>query len=477
MADNVDEELAELPETPLPKLQLFILVLMRITEPIAFTCIFPFINDQCASVLPHVPRAQIGFYSGLIESCFAISQVFVVLLWGRASDYYGRKPILLIGLAGVALSMNAFGLSRTFHGMVLSRCIAGLSNGNIGVLKAILAEITDKTNQTSAFALIPLAYAIGGILGPAIGGTLSDPLGVVNSDSTLPKNDRRFLARYPFFLPCVVASMFNIFAILLGACFLPETLPRHERKVRRQQQTSASQDGSAIEAGDSLEAAALAEVSERRAAPLLTLITKQVFSVISSQMLLNLLNVSYAALLPLFCYTHVTDGGIGFKRTDIGSIMGANGVLSIFMQLLLLPWLMKRVGGPLHLFRIVVPFFALVFLCFPFAQQQAAWGFTPGVWAALGLMVVLKTVANTSLVCVTLLVNNNAPSRAALGTVNGLSSMCGSAARAMGPASATSLFAYSAAHGLRWLVWIAGSTLALTAWALTFRIRPAAPAL
>lgn len=67
----------------------------------------------------------------------------VVLLWGRLSDTYGRKPILLLGLLGVFLSVNAFGMAQSLPALIGARCIAGFSNGNIGVLKASIAEITD----------------------------------------------------------------------------------------------------------------------------------------------------------------------------------------------------------------------------------------------------------------------------------------------------------------------------------------------
>lgn len=192
---------------PLPYLQLLILCLMRLAEPIAFTTIFPFANDQVASVLPDVPRSDIGYWTGAVESCFAVIQACVVLLWGRTSDRIGRKPVLLIGLAGVSISMCSFGTSKTYTGLILSRAIAGLCNGNIGVLKATVAEIMHGTDgkfsassQARVFAMIPFCYAIGSIVGPFIGASLSDPLGILDKDSHIPKDDPRFLAQYPFFL-------------------------------------------------------------------------------------------------------------------------------------------------------------------------------------------------------------------------------------------------------------------------------------
>ena len=91
-----------------------------------------------------------------------------------------RKP--LQGTAGLIVSMTSFGLSKTFAGLVVrcsrnpyatktvtdipaSRCIAGLLNGNMGVGKTMMAELTDSTNRAQASALIPLVWGVGGTIG------------------------------------------------------------------------------------------------------------------------------------------------------------------------------------------------------------------------------------------------------------------------------------------------------------------------
>jgi MFS family permease len=84
-----------------------------------------------------------------------------VLNWGRAADRIGRKPILLGGLLGLVASMLAFGLSTRFWGLVVSRCAQGAFNGNIGVTKSVIAEITDASNVAQAFAFIPFVWSIG----------------------------------------------------------------------------------------------------------------------------------------------------------------------------------------------------------------------------------------------------------------------------------------------------------------------------
>ena len=101
----------------------------------------------------------------LQQSIFFATQAVTVLHWSRISDHVGRKPVILVGLAGLSLSMYCFGLSRTFWGLVLSRSLNGALNGNIGVIKSIMGEITDATNVARSFAYQPIAWSTGATLG------------------------------------------------------------------------------------------------------------------------------------------------------------------------------------------------------------------------------------------------------------------------------------------------------------------------
>ena len=88
-----------------------------------------------------------------------------MLQWGRASDRIGRKPVLLGGLLGLTLSMVGFGLARDYWALVLARCAEGALNGNIGVIKSIMGELTDETNVARAFAWQPLPWSTGATIG------------------------------------------------------------------------------------------------------------------------------------------------------------------------------------------------------------------------------------------------------------------------------------------------------------------------
>ncbi|KAF8639419.1 hypothetical protein AX17_001509 [Amanita inopinata Kibby_2008] len=174
---TIDEETAllsgtrrESKRTPLPKLQLSAVLILLLCEPITALSIYPYINQLIGELdITGGDKRKVGYYAGIIESLFFAAQATTILQWGRASDSIGRKPVLILGLVGNVLSVLCFGLSRTFWGLVLSRCLCGLLNGNIGVMKSMIGEMTDATNRAEGFALIPIVWAIGATAGPMMG--------------------------------------------------------------------------------------------------------------------------------------------------------------------------------------------------------------------------------------------------------------------------------------------------------------------
>ncbi|KAG7090150.1 hypothetical protein E1B28_011758 [Marasmius oreades] len=128
--------------TPLPKLQISLALLIFHAEPVTATVIYPFIPAFVRRTgITNGDEKKTGYYAGIIESLFFASECLSVFHWGRASDRIGRRPILLLGPLGLTLAMLGFGLSRTFWQLVLFRCAQGAFNGNIGVVRTLVAEI------------------------------------------------------------------------------------------------------------------------------------------------------------------------------------------------------------------------------------------------------------------------------------------------------------------------------------------------
>jgi MFS family permease len=191
----------------------------RFAEPIALTSVYPYLPEMMESF--GVPENDIARWAGIASATFSICQACTGMFWGAASDKYGRKPMILIGLFNTMLTMLMWGLSTNLTMALASRALQGLGNGNVGILRTTVAELCPwKELQPRAFSIMPLVYTVGAIIGPTFGGLLSNPLGV---DPRKPHGSR-FLERFPYILPNLAASLFFTVGIIVGWLFLKESL-------------------------------------------------------------------------------------------------------------------------------------------------------------------------------------------------------------------------------------------------------------
>lgn len=136
-------------------------------------------------------------------------------VWGRLSDRVGRKPVIMICLAGSACAYLFLGLASELWMIFAARGFAGLVAGNFGVASAMIADITTPQNRARGMGLTGAAFGLGIVLGPMLGGLLSGP------DAS-------------FTLPCIVAGGMSLLAMLAAAMFLPESLPPEARRINRE---------------------------------------------------------------------------------------------------------------------------------------------------------------------------------------------------------------------------------------------------
>jgi MFS family permease len=158
----------------------------------------------------------------LIIVTYAICAGLCGPFWGRLSDRMGRKPVIMICLAGAALSYVMLGLASQLWMVFVARGFAGLMAGNFGVASAMMADITTPKNRARGMGMIGTAFGLGIILGPMIGGLLS-------GDSA------------SFMLPCIFAGVMSVLAIFAAALFLKESLPHEKRVANREQRRSGQQ--------------------------------------------------------------------------------------------------------------------------------------------------------------------------------------------------------------------------------------------
>ena len=129
-------------------------------------------------VLPFLAK-QLGAGAlalGLLVSAYSAAQFALAPVWGRLSDRIGRRRVLMMTIAGTALSLFALGLSRSLGAMFAARLLGGAFAGNIGVAAAYIADVTPDAERTRWMGLLGASFGVGFVLGPAIGGALA-PLG------------------------------------------------------------------------------------------------------------------------------------------------------------------------------------------------------------------------------------------------------------------------------------------------------------
>ncbi|KAF2021428.1 MFS general substrate transporter [Aaosphaeria arxii CBS 175.79] len=203
-----------------PTKQLIVLGICRFSEPIAFNSILAYSSVMVQDL--GIPEKEAAFYAGLLVSAYAVAEALTALGWGAISDVYGRKPVALIGLGGVALSSLLFGLAPTYWVALLARFIGGALNGNVAVMQTMVAEmVTNPEHEPRAYATQPFVWTLGGIIGSAMGGFLAQPAkyypNVFSQDG--------IFGRFPYLLPNLFAVVSIVLAIIQGIIFLEETNP------------------------------------------------------------------------------------------------------------------------------------------------------------------------------------------------------------------------------------------------------------
>ncbi|KAJ7204628.1 major facilitator superfamily domain-containing protein [Mycena haematopus] len=425
----------QLPPTPLPIMQLFIVFLIQLAEPITATVIYPFIAQFLRDTgITHGNETATGYFAGIIESVFFMAECATVLLWGIASDRFGRR-ILLIGPLGLALAMLGFGMSTTFWPLVFFRFMQGSFNGNIGVSKSVMAELSDSTNMAEVFGLIPFIISLGSTIGPIIGGVFSNP--ATQWPDSLGKI--HLFQNHPYLLPCLMAGSGAFIFFVVALCGLKETHPSFR---------DPSLDKEGFSAAQSLRR----YVSEESMATpsIRSLMVRQVLVPLGCFAALLFTETSYSVLIPLMYSTSIEHGGLGFSSFQIGMIMGLWGVLNVIWQGVAVSRIIRHFGPrAVHIFghsSLLVGFSMFIAMN---AIARAYGGVTPAVWALVVVQFLFcNTMVYMSFGTGHMFIADGAPSKAAMSMTNGLGQVAGTMSRTVAPVFATSLYSFSTEHNL-----------------------------
>ncbi|KAJ1864642.1 hypothetical protein LPJ73_000229 [Coemansia sp. RSA 2703] len=431
--------LSEFRETPLPWGKLSVLLALRLSEPVNFSLILPFVYQMVKRFGVADSPKDISFYASLLFTSFSLFQTIMVMHWGRLSDRIGRKPVIMIGLTGNLVSSVLFGTSRTFVAAMAARSFNGLMAGNVVVAKAVVAEISDNTNRARMMAMIPLMWNLGSIAGSAIGGIFAEPA------TQYPRwfGNIRVFAEYPYLLPCLIGSSVTLFGLIIGLLKFEETL------VKKKTSSSATTLG---------ETTPLVEnTAKQQEHTMWQLLTPTVMRVMSTNVVICLALSMADQSYPIFAATDPSDGGLGFSSRKIGISLAIASVAVIYLQLVAYPRLERKYGA-LGCYRrgqrVMIPYFLLM----PFLSLLATsveYPVASGIsstreivlWAVLVVLLLVRVVGSVlMLTSINLLTVNMAPTKSDLGFMNGMQQLAMSGMRIFGPLLSGLIWSWSIKH-------------------------------
>jgi DHA1 family tetracycline resistance protein-like MFS transporter len=168
-------------------------------------------------ILPLLPYYASSFGAtltlvGLLGTVNGLGQLIAAPIIGRLSDRYGRRPLLILAVAGTVLGFVILGFANRLWIIFLSRAVDGLLGGNTALARAYITDITEPKDRAKRLGLIGAAFGLGFIIGPVMGG---------------------FLSLVGLNVPALVAAFFSIINLVAIIFWLPESLPASERKKMR----------------------------------------------------------------------------------------------------------------------------------------------------------------------------------------------------------------------------------------------------
>ena len=167
-------------------------------------------------VFPILPRliedvthgADVAPYIGVMTALYAVMQFIFAPVLGALSDRLGRRPVLLVSLAGAAINYVILAFAPQLWLLLVGRAIAGRSSANLSVATAYITDVTPEAERARRFGLMSAMFGAGFIVGPVLGGVLGDTW-----------------VRLPF----LAAAGLNAANLLLALLVLPESrMPSRE---------------------------------------------------------------------------------------------------------------------------------------------------------------------------------------------------------------------------------------------------------
>lgn len=485
-----------------PTGQLFLLALIRVSEPIALTSIFPYAWQLVLDF--HVgDRANASFYAGILISAFNLAEAVSGVYWGGVSDKIGRKPVLFIGCFGTIVTLLTVGFSLNFWMALFGRLLGGALNGNVGVIQTMVAEIiVNPAHEPKAYAVMPFVWSVGIIIGPAVGGFFASP--ATNFAGTWL--DNAIFRKFPYALPNLICSVLMLISIAAGYIALEETHPDMQPWSTMQdlEETNATTPSLAAQGSTMMPAVNLTqqesygtfnEVSEEAVeeewilrpdgtsrAPSISsgsnqkVFTKRVIMLMVALGIFTYHSMTYDHLMPIFFQDErIADiremvttttignkngsfaGGLGLSVQQCGIILAVNGVIALFVQAIVFP-LAASWMGVWRTFMLVTVLHPIAYFIVPWLALIPKDLLFVGIYTCLTIRNLLSILAYPLLL---ILIKEASPSNNCLGKINGLAASTGAACRTIASPVAGLLYSVGERIEFTALAWWASAVVAI----------------
>jgi DHA1 family tetracycline resistance protein-like MFS transporter len=193
-----------------------VIFLTVLIDLLGFGIVMPFLILEARNAF-HVSAGT----AALLGACYSAMQFLFMPLWGRLSDRIGRRPVMLISILASALTMAATGAALAWSASILwmfvARAASGISTANIGTASAYIADITTPEQRVKGMGLIGMAFGLGFLIGPGVGGLLAK----------VDINGRHG----PW--ACFAAAGLSTINLIWALTSLPESLPPARRGTRK----------------------------------------------------------------------------------------------------------------------------------------------------------------------------------------------------------------------------------------------------
>jgi hypothetical protein len=498
-----------------PLAQMVVVTILKMAEPLAFTSLFPYAFFMIRDFGVAETQSEISTYAGYLAAVFAFGQVLSGVIWGNVSDKYGRKLVMIAGLIGSLMAILMLGFSSSYKMAFAARGMMGLLNGNSGVTRSAIAEIAPlQHHQSLAFLALPVAWNVGGVFGPYIGGRFSHPnkQKVPSEDSSLSTMGLSLFdkmnTKYPYALPnIIVASIVLCIALMTFLC-LEEThadlkhLNDSGINLRNRllasmglskQTASAASIHSIIEEGslvsettsllstdskDLIQTSVVEEPTQPPSAvsgtPWKKILVPKVMNPIIAMFIMQAHFVAYDEFLPIFVsypLGYDTDGdliskfpfklagGLNYSAKKSGNLLSSSGFFGIVVIICIFPWVDRNIRKNTH-FKVVLGMFPFLFLILPYVLLLIPKHVdsldsvdTSKATVFLYIFVFVRVIVATSMgTLATILVNSNAiPGYS--GVINGLSVSAASLASCVCPIAVGFLMSLGQDYNIAWLAW------------------------